>query len=60
MLRFIKANLTSIDGIEIYPIISLLIFVLFFTAVIIWAFRVDKDKIKTLEELPLTDDNHIK
>ncbi len=59
MLRFIKQNLATIDGVEIYPIISLLIFVLFFTGVIIWAFRVDKDKIKTLEQLPLSDDNHI-
>ena len=30
MLKFIKHNMETISGIEIYPIISLLIFFLFF------------------------------
>ena len=30
MLKFIKGNLENIDGVAIYPIISLLIFFVFF------------------------------
>lgn len=56
MLRFIKENLATIDGVEIYPIISLLIFVLFFTGVIINTLRVDKKKVKALESMPLNED----
>ena len=56
MLRFIKDNMATIDGVEIYPIISLLIFFLFFSGVLIWALKVDKKKLKALEEMPLSDD----
>lgn len=56
MLRFIKDNLTTIDGVEIYPIISLVIFVLFFTGVIINTLRVDKKEIEALENMPLDED----
>ena len=44
--------MTGIDGIEIYPIISLSIFVLFFVGMLIWAFREDKSKIEELKSMP--------
>lgn len=44
-----------IDGIDIYPIISLLIFFIFFVLLFIWVIRVDKQYIKDMEELPLDD-----
>ena len=57
MLRYIKHNLSEIMGIEIYPIISLLIFVLFF-AVVIWrTMRMSKAEIKTFSNIPLEDDD---
>ena len=56
MLRFIKHNLTGIDGIAIYPIISLLIFVLFFTLVITYVIRMKKADIESLSAIPLEDD----
>jgi len=49
----IKEYLQSIDGVTVYPIISLLVFVLFFIAIIIWLFKVDKNYIKEMENLPL-------
>ena len=55
MLRFIKDNMATIDGIEIYPIISLLIFFSVFSAAIYWTIRVDKKKIEKLEQMPLED-----
>ena len=59
MLRFIKHNLTGIDGIEIYPILSLLIFVLFFTVVITYVVRMKKSEVDTLSAIPFEDDEKI-
>lgn len=47
-----KEILQSIEGVSIYPIISLIVFILFFTAIIIWMIRVDKNYIKKMENLP--------
>ncbi len=57
MLKFIKHNLETISGVEIYPIISLLIFFTFFVGLFFWVFTYKKDKIKELSELPLKDNN---
>ncbi len=48
-----------IEGIAIWPIISLTIFFVFFICVTLWAFSVRKDYIKEMEELPL-DDSELK
>lgn len=53
MLKFIKHHLTGIDGIEIYPIISLLIFFIFFVILFGWVFTAKKDYIKRVSNLPL-------
>ena len=53
MLKFIKGNLESIDGVQIYPIISLLIFFIFFVALFWWVFTAKKEYIKTLSNMPL-------
>ncbi len=55
MLKFIKQNMETISGIEIFPIISLLIFFLFFVGLYWWVFTYKKDKIKELSNLPLDD-----
>ena len=46
MLKFIKHNLETIDGVDIYPIISLSIFFIVFVSFFIWAMTYSKDKIK--------------
>ena len=51
-----KDVLSSIEGIDIYPIISLLIFVVFFAGLIIWVARMDKNKLRELAALPLEGD----
>ena len=53
MLKFVKGPLESIEGVEIYPIISLLIFFIFFTALFWWVFTAKKDYIKKVSDLPL-------
>ncbi len=47
--------LEQITGVSIYPIISLLLFVAFFTAVTIWAFRMNRKEVEHCEQLPLDD-----
>jgi len=49
----IRNYLQSIEGVEIYPLISLAMFVLFFVIMIIWMLKADKNYIKEMEELPL-------
>lgn len=56
MLRFIKHNLTTIDGVSIFPMISLLIFVLFFASVLTRTYRMSKARVKELGAIPLEDE----
>ncbi|MFI5187262.1 MAG: CcoQ/FixQ family Cbb3-type cytochrome c oxidase assembly chaperone [Chitinophagales bacterium] len=51
-MKFIN-YIEKISGVDIYGLISLLIFVLFFTVMLTWVFRVDKKKIKEISEIPL-------
>ncbi|PQJ32347.1 cytochrome C oxidase subunit IV [Nonlabens arenilitoris] len=55
MLKFIKGNLEAIEGVSIYPIISLLIFFTFFTLLFLYVFTAKKDHINTLSEMPLNE-----
>ena len=54
-----KHYFDNIQGIEIYPIISLIIFVSFFAGLLVWVFRVDRKYIDRMKELPM-DDEHPK
>lgn len=56
MLRYIKHNLTEMDGVDIYPLISLLIFVIFFAVMFIFVARMKKSRIEELSAMPLEDD----
>jgi len=47
----------TISGIEIYPIISLLIFFLFFVGLYIWVLTYKKEKITEMSNLPFEDQN---
>jgi cbb3-type cytochrome oxidase subunit 3 len=60
MLKFIKHNLESIDGVEIYPIVSLLLFFLVFITMILFVFKLPKKSIDEVSQLPLDNDNNIK
>jgi|TARA_R110002124_G_scaffold112434_1_gene266512 cbb3-type cytochrome oxidase subunit 3 len=45
----------TIAGVEVYPIISLLIFFCFFVGLGIWVFSYKKEKIAELSNMPLND-----
>lgn len=56
MLKFIKHHMESIIGIEIYPMISLLIFFIFFTVLILWVTRSDKGYNARMANMPLEEE----
>ena len=45
----------TIDGIEIFPLISFVIFFLFFIGLIIYAMRLSKASIEEMSSIPLSD-----
>jgi len=53
-----KEVLQSIEGIEFYTIVSMIILILFFIGIVIWLFKVDKKYIKHMSELPLNENNN--
>jgi cbb3-type cytochrome oxidase subunit 3 len=55
MLKFIKGYVSTIDGIEIYPIISFIIFFVFFLGVTYFVIRAPKNYIDELSNIPLED-----
>jgi cytochrome c oxidase cbb3-type subunit IV len=48
-----KDILRGIAGIEVFPVISLIVFVAFFTAVLVWTARLDRHRLARLSSLPL-------
>jgi hypothetical protein len=57
-MKFIN-YLSDIVNVEIYPMISLIIFVLFFVSLIIYVIKSDKNFIQKMSDMPLdkNDDN---
>ena len=53
MLKYIKNYAATIKDIDIYPIISLSIFVLFFIAVIYYVKKMDKRRVEEIKYMPL-------
>ena len=51
-----KEVLESIEGIGIYPIISMIVFFIFFAALIIWYFKADRKYLNKMKNLPLDND----
>jgi cytochrome c oxidase cbb3-type subunit 3 len=52
-MKFIN-YLETITGVSIYPLTSLLIFFVFFSALTIWVLRADKGYINKMKQLPFT------
>lgn len=57
MLKFVKNHMESITGIEIYPVISLLIFFIFFVLLFWWVFTAKKDYIESVSNIPFENQN---
>ncbi|WP_412985923.1 CcoQ/FixQ family Cbb3-type cytochrome c oxidase assembly chaperone [Pontimicrobium sp. IMCC45349] len=57
MLKYIKNHMESMSDVEVYPIISLLIFFIFFVVLTWWVMTAKKDYIKTVSNIPLDNQN---
>ncbi len=55
-MKFIN-YLSEIVNVEIYPMISLIIFVLFFIGLIIYVIKSDKNYIKKMSDMPLENND---
>lgn len=55
MLKFIKHHMTSIGHIEIYPIISFIIFMVVFVMACWMAYSASKQHIEEMGNIPLED-----
>ncbi|HEX9152812.1 MAG TPA: CcoQ/FixQ family Cbb3-type cytochrome c oxidase assembly chaperone [Flavobacterium sp.] len=55
MFEQIKHNMETIEGVAIYPILSLLIFFVFFVGLGMWVFSYKKEKINEMSQIPLND-----
>ncbi|WP_203296065.1 CcoQ/FixQ family Cbb3-type cytochrome c oxidase assembly chaperone [Luteirhabdus pelagi] len=58
MLKFVKGNLENIDGVEVYPIFSLLVFFIFFVALFWWVCTAKKEHVKEVSNIPLETDKN--
>lgn len=52
-----KQVLQSIAGIDIYPVISLLIFFTFFMGLVVWMFKIKKSYLTKMSNLPIESSN---
>lgn len=52
-----KYYFEQVHNVEVWPIISLIIFFVFFIGLIVYVWRMRKDYIEYMEEIPLADDN---
>ncbi len=53
MLKFIKHHMETIAGIEVFPLISLIIFFLFFIGLTIYVVKADKNHFNQIANIPL-------
>ena len=52
-----KEVLRTIVGIEVFPVLSLLIFLTVFVVMLVWVFRMDRTALATYASLPLQHDD---
>ena len=57
MFKFIKQYAETINSIEIYPIISLFIFLVFFIVLLVWVKKMRKADVSEMANLPLNEAN---
>ncbi len=55
-MKFIN-YLSEIVNVEIYPLVSLIIFVLFFVGLVIYVIKSDKNYIKKMSDMPLENND---
>ncbi|MDY7396665.1 CcoQ/FixQ family Cbb3-type cytochrome c oxidase assembly chaperone [Aureibaculum sp. 2210JD6-5] len=59
MLKYIKHHLDTMNDVEIYPIISLILFFAVFVTMLVHVMRIPKKSIENISNLPLEEDENI-
>ncbi len=54
----ISDMLSSTEGVSIYAIIALVLFVMMFLGVIVWTIKADKNYLIKMKNLPLSKENY--
>ncbi len=57
-MRLVRNILEGVAGLEIYPIIGILVFLAFFVGVVVWVLRMKKNKVDAYSRIPLDDDDN--
>jgi cytochrome c oxidase cbb3-type subunit 4 len=57
MSKILKQYADQVNGIEIYPVFSLILFTLFFSGVLFFVSRMGKDTVEQMSQLPLDGKN---
>lgn len=52
-----KYYFEQVHNVEVWPIISLVIFFVFFVGLLVYVWKMRKDYVEHMEEMPLTDDD---
>lgn len=53
MSKIIKQYADQVNGIEVYPIVSLLIFTIFFVGMLLYVRQMSKERVHELSNMPL-------
>jgi cytochrome c oxidase cbb3-type subunit 4 len=53
MSKIIKQYADQVNGIEVYPIVSLLIFIIFFAGMLMYVRQMSRESINELSNMPL-------
>lgn len=56
MFKFIKQYAETIQGVDIYPVISLFIFFSFFIVLLVLVKKMGKERVQALSNLPLDNE----
>lgn len=58
-MKIVSHHLGNIEGIEIFPIIAILIFVAFFLSLLYYIYHLDKGFVSDMGNLPLEDEDEV-
>lgn len=57
-MKFIKHHMATIDGVGVFPLISLLICFALFIVLLWWVFTYENKDINEMSNIPLEEDNN--
>lgn len=58
MLKFIKHHMTSIDGVDLFPVMAFILFFSLFVGVLWWVKGMRRAETDRMSALPLTGNEH--